>query len=513
VNLLALVDGQPRVLTLKMALLHYLNYRKTVLTRRTRFELEKARQRAHILEGLKIALDNLDAVIRTIREAKDTPTARTELMARFKLTEVQAEAILDMQLRRLAALERQKILQELKDVQALIGKLEDLLANPLKILKLVREDLVELKTKYGDARRTLILASEAADLTMEDLIPDQEVMITLTRRDYVKRLPIETYRVRGRGGKGIVGTVSREDDAVQHLLVASTHDDVLFFTNKGRVFQAKVHELPDQGRSARGMPLINFIRVAPDESVSAMIGVSDFSRGGYLVFVTRKGEVKRVKIDEFAAVRSSGLIAMALEPDDELVRVRRTAGNQDVILISREGQAMRFAEDEIRASARASGGVRGMRLDKGDAVVAAEVVQPGAELLIVSERGYAKRTDLDEFEPHGRGGGGVRAMSVAGKTGKIATARVVRPIDEVMVISAEGQVLRTPVEGISKQGRAAQGVILLNLAAKDRVAACAVLDGAIDRGGNGNGNGHAKDSLKDTKQAELPNLDGDGKTS
>jgi DNA gyrase/topoisomerase IV subunit A len=510
VNMLALVDGQPRVLTLKMALLHYLNYRKQVLTRRTQFELDKARAREHILQGLKIALDHLDAVIQTIRQAKDSPTARTELMAKFKLTEAQAEAILDMQLRRLAALERQKILQELKDVLAQIKKLEDLLANPLKILKLVREDLVELKTKYGDARRTQIQAKEAADLTLEDLIPDQEVVIIVTRRDYVKRLPSDTYRVRGRGGKGSLGTVSREDDGVQHLLVASTHDDILFFTNRGRVFQAKAHELPDQGRSARGMPLINFIKVAPDETVTAMVRVSDFARGGYFVFVTRKGEVKRVKLDEFAAVRSAGLIAMLLEGDDELVRARRSNGDQDVVLVSKNGQAMRFGEDEIRASSRASGGVRGMRLDKGDAVVAAEVVQPGAELLIVSERGFGKRTDLDEFPIHGRGGGGVKAMTVSAKAGKIATARIVRPIDEVMVISAEGQVLRTSVDGISNQGRAAQGVILMNLAASDRVAAVAILDGAIDRSGNGNGHTNGA-ALKAAAKPAKPRSDGKSK--
>jgi DNA gyrase subunit A len=513
VNMLALVDGQPRVLTLKMALLHYLNYRKGVLTRRTQFELEKARQRAHILEGLKIALDNLDAVIQTIRAAKDTPTARAELIAKFKLTEVQAEAILDMQLRRLAALERQKILQELKDVQTQIKKLEDLLANPLKILKLVRADLVELKNKYGDSRRTQIVPTEAEDLTLEDLIPQQEVVITVTHRDYVKRLPSDTYRVRGRGGKGVLGTVSREDDAVQHLLVANTHDDILFFTNRGRVFQAKAHELPDQGRSARGMPLINFIRIAPDETVQAMVRVQDFSKGGYFIFATRKGEVKRVTIDEFAAVRSNGLIAMQLEGDDELVRVRRSGGNQDVLLVSRHGQAIRFTEDEIRASGRASGGVRGMRLDGKDAVVAAEVVEPGAQLLLVTEKGYAKRTPLDEFPTQGRGGGGVRAMAVSPRNGGVATARVVRPIDEVMVISGEGQVLRTPVEGISEQGRTAQGVILMNLSAPDQVAAVAVLDGAVDRGngnGNGDGNGHTASDLKNTKKLKATPPGGNG---
>lgn len=495
VNMLALVDGQPRTLTLKMALLHYLNYRKTVLTRRTQFELEKARQRAHILEGLKIALDNLDAVIRTIRDARDAETARTSLMSVFKLSEVQAQAILDMQLRRLAALERQKILQELKETLALVGKLEGLLANPLKILHLVRDDLLELKTTYGDARRTQISAKEAVDLTLDDLIPEQEVVIIVTRRDYVKRLPSDTYRPHGRGSKGSMATVTKEDDGVQHLLVASTHHDVLFFTNRGRVFQTKAHELPDAGRSARGMPLINFIRVSPDETVTAALPVSDFGRGGFFLMVTRQGDVKRVKLEEFSSVRASGLIAMQLDQGDELVAVCCTRGNQDVLLVSRKGQAIRFNENEVRASSRASGGVRGMRLAAGDVVVAADVVEPGAELLVVNERGFAKRTDLAEFSTHGRGGGGVKAVTLSSKNGPVTTARIVRPHDEVMVISAEGTVLRTPVEGISKVGREGQGVILMNLDKGDRVAAVAILNGASERANgrsSGKANGHPK---------------------
>ncbi len=488
VNMLALVDGQPRTLTLKMALLHYLNYRKTVLTRRTQFELEKARQRAHILEGLKIALDNLDAVIQTIRQARDAETARTTLISKFKLSEVQAQAILDMQLRRLAALERQKILQELKDILTLIGKLEALLANPLKILYLVRDELIDLKTKYGDARRTQISTKEAANLTLDDLIPEQEVVIIVTRRDYVKRLPSDTYRVHGRGGKGSMSTVTKEDDGVQHLLVANTHHDILFFTNRGRVFQVKAHELPDAGRSARGMPLINFIKISPEETVTAALPVSDFARGGFFVMVTRKGDVKRVRLNEFASVRSNGLIAMVLDDGDELVAVRRTNGNQDLLLVSRSGQAIRFDENDVRASNRASGGVRGMRLDPGDWVVAADVVEPSAELLVVCERGFAKRTDLAEFSTHGRGGSGVRAVTISSKNGPVATARVVHPRDEVMVISAEGLVLRTPVEGISKIGRTGQGVILMNLDRTDRVAAVAVLDGSAERA-NGHANG------------------------
>ncbi|HEX5416614.1 MAG TPA: DNA gyrase subunit A [Chloroflexota bacterium] len=503
VNMLALVDGQPRVLTLKMALLHYLNYRKSVLTRRTQFELEKAQQRAHILEGLKIALDHLDEVIQTIRSAKDSPTARTQLIAKFKLSDAQADAILDMQLRRLAALERQKILQELKDVHALIKKLQDLLANPIKILRLVREDLVDMKTKYGDARRTQILASEAVDLTLDELIPEQEITIIVTHRDYVKRMPSDTYRVHGRGGKGAMSTVTRDDDAVQHLLVTSTHDDILFFTNRGRVFQLRAHELPDAGRSARGTPLINFIKIDPNETVTAALGVRDFSTGGYFVMATRKGEVKRVKLDEFSAVRSNGLIAMVLEPDDELVRVLRTNGKQDVMLLSHAGQGIRFPESEIRASSRNSGGIRGLRLAKNDSVVAAAVAEPGVDLLIVSEHGFAKRTPVDEFPTQGRGGGGVRALTVIAKNGPIAAARIVHDGDEVMVISENGLILRTPTEGISRIGRTAQGVILMNLDDADKVAAVAIISGG-NGGNDGSENGHANGNGRLRKEKTVP---------
>ncbi|HLH73754.1 MAG TPA: DNA gyrase C-terminal beta-propeller domain-containing protein, partial [Chloroflexota bacterium] len=361
----------------------------------------------------------------------------------------------------------------------------------------------ELKEKYGDARRTQISAKEAVDLTLDDLIPEQEVVIIVTKRDYVKRLPSDTYRPRGRGGKGSMATVTKEDDGVQHLLVTSTHHDVLFFTNRGRVFQTKAHELPDAGRSARGMPLINFIKIDPKETITAACAVSDFAKGGYFLLATRKGDVKRVRLEEFSAVRSNGLIAMQLDDGDELVAARRTSGNQDVILVSRSGQAARFSEVDVRASNRNSGGVRGMKLARGDVVVAAEVVESGADLLVVTENGYGKRTSLSEFEPHGRGGSGVRAIAQSKRNGLVSTARVVRSDDEVMVISADGLVLRTSVEGISRTGRAAQGVILMNLSSQDRVAAVAVLKGA-----NGPSNGHVngsaakKRSKKETAEEE-----------
>ncbi|MBI2939564.1 MAG: DNA gyrase subunit A [Chloroflexi bacterium] len=476
-NLLALVDGQPRVLTLKMALLHYLNYRKQVLTRRTEFELGRAKQREHILQGLKIALDHLDAVIQTIRQSRDADEARGALMAKFGLSEVQAQAILDMQLRRLAALERQKVLDELAEVQKLIAHLADLLAHPVRILHLVRDDLKHLVDKYGDERRTQIVLKESEDFSDEDLIPNQDVVIILTKRDYVKRTPNDSYRPRGRGTKGAMATVTREDDAVQHILAARAHDNLLFFTNQGRVYQLKAHQLPESSAQARGTPLINFVRLQAGETVTAVMAVEDFVPGAHCVLVTRRGEIKRVSLQDFSSVRSAGIGAMDLTAGDELGWARLTTGRQHIILASRHGQAIRFPEEEVRASSRGSGGVRAMRLAEGDDLVGADVVEEGGDLLAITQRGFGKRVRLDEFPTHGRGGGGVRALNVTDKTGPVATARVVQAADEVMMISAEGLVVRTAVDGISQLGRAASGVTLMNVDTSDTVAAITRLRG------------------------------------
>jgi DNA gyrase subunit A len=477
VNMLALVDGQPRVLTLKKGLSIFIEYRQIVLTRRTQFELEKARARAHILEGLKIALDNLDAVIATIRGSASAEVALNNLMARFGLSELQSRAILDMQLRRLAALERQKILDEYAEVMRTIAYLEDLLANPQKILYLVRDDLVELKEKFGDARRTRIVAAELGSFSEEDLIDHQEVMITISNRGYIKRMPCNTYQPQHRGGKGIKGMVFREEDALRHMIVADTHDHLLFFTDRGKVFHLKAYEVPDASRQAKGLPAINLISLDPGDVVTAVEAVSSFDEGDYFLMATRRGEIKKTPLHDFASVRSSGLIAMSLEDGDEMVWVHYCRKGDEVILVSEHGQSIRFSEAQLRAASRTSGGVRGIKLEPGDNLVAMEIVVSERDLLLVTSEGFGKRTNLSEFSPQGRGGGGVRALKVTSKTGPVAAARVVEPTEELVVISSGGLVIRTPVEMIPCYGRSSQGVNVMNLNEGDKVASISLTNG------------------------------------
>ena len=477
VNMLALVDGQPRILTLKKALAHFLEYRQSVLTRRTQFELEKARARAHILEGLKIALDNLDEVIDTIRRSASAEVAMDSLMAKFGLSEIQAKAILDMQLRRLAALERSKILEEYAEVLRTIAHLEDLLANPRKILCLVRDELIELKEKYGDERRTRIVAAEAEDFSDEDLIDHQDVLITLSNRGYIKRLPCDTYHAQNRGGRGIKGMVFREEDTLRYMLVADTHDSLLFFTDRGKVYQLKAHEVPDGARQGRGLPIVNLIALDPRETVTAVEAVPNFQEGDYFLMATRKGEIKKTPLQEFASVRPSGLIAMSLEEGDEVVSVRYCRKGAEVILVTEKGQSIRFSEEPLRAASRVSGGVRGIRLDSGDQLVAMEIVDPALDLLLVTSNGFGKRTPMREFPVQGRAGAGVIALKVTEKTGPVATARIVKLTDELVIISASGLVLRTPVERIPSYGRASQGVSVMHLREGDKVACISLTNG------------------------------------
>ncbi len=483
VNMLALVDGQPRVLTLKKALAYFLEYRQLVLTRRTQFELEKARARAHILEGLKIALDHLDAVIQTIRQSSSAEVALPNLMERFGLSEVQSRAILDMQLRRLAALERQKILDEYAEVLRTVAYLEDLLANPKKILCLVRDDLAELKQKYGDERRTRIVPMEAEAFREEDLIDHQEVLITLSQRGYIKRMPCDTYHAQHRGGKGIKGMVFREEDILRQMLVVDTHDNLLFFTDRGRVFRLKAYEVPEATRQAKGLPIINLISLDPKDVVTAVEAVPNFDEGDYFLMATRQGEIKKTPLRDFAAVRSNGLIATSLEEGDELVSVRYCRKGSEVILITEQGQSIRFSETVLRAASRTSGGVRGIRLEEGDRVVAMDIVDPELDLLLVTVDGFGKRTALAEFPVQGRGGAGVRALKVTDKTGPVAAARVVKPTEELLVVSAGGLVIRTPVERIPCYGRSSQGVNVMNLNEGDKVASISSANGnGKDRG-------------------------------
>jgi len=478
VNMLALVDGvQPRVLGLRRILELHIIHRQEILTRRTQFELERARRRAHILEGLKIALDNLDAIIKTIRESRTSESARNNLMKGFSLSEVQATAILDMQLRRLAALERKKIEDEYRELLKEIARLEDLLASPHKILQLIKDDVTYLKETYGDARRTRIVDADG-EISDEDLIPELNVLVTMTNRGYVKRIPDGVYRTQRRGGRGVTGVTMREADGVQHLVAANTHDSLLFFTNRGRVFQLKVYDLPDVGRMAKGMAVVNLLSLQPNESITTLLPVRDFKEAEYLFFCTRNGRIKRTALDQFSAVRSTGLIAITLDDDDELAWVRMTSGNDDIILVTEQAKAIRFDEGDARAMGRPAAGVIGIRLGVSDRVMAAIVIDDiaaGNDLLLVSENGFGKRTAVSEFNVQHRGGQGVTAMRLTTRNGKLASAELVTPDQEVMLMSNDGIVIRTRVEQISRYGRQTQGVAVMRLGSGDRVVSMTVL--------------------------------------
>jgi DNA gyrase subunit A len=483
INMLALVDGQPRVLSLKEALQYYIDFRHEVITRRSRFELKAAKARAHILEGLKIALEHIDRVIAIIKKSETADTARHELMTSFGLSQAQAQAILDMQLRRLANLERQKLLDEYAEVVKTIAYLEDLLANPRRIFVLIKEEVSKLKSEYGDRRRTQISEEEVTEFREEDLIPHQRVVVTLSTRGFVKRVSTRSYRPQHRGGKGIIGMVTREADAVRLLVVADTHDNLLFFTNRGKVFHLKCYEIPaDSSRVAKGTAVINLFSVADNERVTAMVALADFKPGVYLLMATCRGEIKKTTVGSFAAVRSSGLIAMDLEPADELVAARLATDQGDVLLITQQGQAIRFAVSDLRAVSRTSGGVRGIRLSPDDQVVGMDIVHPDAYVLAVTTGGFGKLTPVAAYPRKHRAGSGVRTFRLSEKTDKIAAAEEVSLSQQAMIISAEGIVIQTPVKekdprkGITIQGRSTQGVRLMKLDAGDRVVAIACFD-------------------------------------
>ena len=480
VNMLALVDGQPRVISLREALQYYIDFRHQVITRRSKFELKQAKARAHILEGLKIALDHINKVIAAIKKSATAEAARKALMSGFGLSQAQAQAILDMQLRRLANLERKKIADEYAELVKTIAYLEDLLANPKRILLLIKEEVSQLKEGFGDERRTEISEEEITEFREEDLIPHQRVVVTLSQRGFVKRVVSRSYRSQHRGGRGIIGMVTREADAVRLLVVADTHDHLLFFTNRGRVFYLKCHEIPaDISRVAKGTAVINLFSVADKERVTAMVALPDFAPGSYLLMATRLGEVKKTTADKFAAVRSSGLIAMDLEAGDELVAARLATDKDDMLLVSQEGQAIRFAVKDLRAASRTSGGVRGIRLSSADQVVAMDVVRPKSYVLVATSGGFGKLTPVEAYPRQHRAGGGVRTFKLVEKTGQVSAAEVVSLAQQVMIVSAEGIVIQTPVkekdpkQGISIQGRSTQGVRLMKLDPGDEVVAIA----------------------------------------
>jgi DNA gyrase subunit A len=482
-NMLALVSGQPRVISLKEALSNYIDFRRQVITRRSRFELKVAKGRAHILEGFKIALDNIDRVVDTIRKSGTIETARRNLMTNFGLAQAQAQAILEMQLRRLANLEQRKLLDEYAELVKTIAYLEDLLANLKRMLLLIKEEVAEVKSKFSDRRRTEIVAEGMAEFSEVDLIPHQRMVVTLSNRGFVKRVPSRAYTPQHRGGKGIIGMVTREKDAARFLVVTDTHDNLLFFTNRGRVFSIKCYEIPaDSSRVAKGMAVINLFPIPDGERVTAVIAVSEFKPGSYLLLATCRGEIKKTAMENFNSVRSSGLIAMSLEKGDELVAACLGTDSDDIILVTEKGQSIRFAVKSLRASLRTSGGVRALRLVAEDQVVSVDIAHPDAFLLIVTDGGYGKLTAVNDYPRQHRAGSGVRTFRTIEKTGAVAAAKVVTQSQQLMIISADGIITRTPVreedprKGITVQGRSTQGVRLMRLGHSDSVVAIATLD-------------------------------------
>lgn len=478
VNMLALVDGAPKVISLKEALQHYVDFRREVITRRSRYELKQAKARAHILEGLRIALDNIDAVIKTIRESETADSARKNLMERFKLSQLQAQAILDMQLRRLAGLERKKIEEEYAEVIKTIAYLEDLLANPRRILEVIKQDVADLKSKYGDKRRTEISEQGKLDFSEEDLIPHERVVVTLSARGFIKRIPSKHYALQHRGGKGIIGQVTREEDAVRILTVADTHDDLYFFTDKGKVFYLKCHEIPaGSTRTSKGLAIINLLSIANEERVTAMVATTGLMPGTSMVMATKLGEVKKTTVEKFTQVRSNGLIAMDLAPGDELVSVCLAKDDDDVLMVTRKGQSIRFEVSTLRSASRTSGGVRGMKVAPGDTVIGMDTIIKGGYVLVVTEKGYGKVTPEDQYPKQKRAGSGVRTFKIVEKTGEVTAFRVVTPAHQVMLVSAEGMMTRTPVKeedprhGITTQGRSTQGVRVMTLEEGDKLVA------------------------------------------
>ncbi len=475
INMLALVEGgrQPKVLTLKRMLQEYVEHRREVIRRRTEFDLNKARDRSHILEGLKIALDNIDAIIRTIRESRTAESARNNLIRNFTLSERQAQAILDMQLRRLAALERKKIEDEYNEVIKLIAELEDILANPLKVLHLIQTDLRDIKERFGDARRTRIVPDVSGEVSDEDLIPDIRVLISLTSRGYIKRQNADTYRTQRRGGRGIKGMITREQDIVRHLLTCGSLDNLLFFTDRGKVYQLKAHEVPDSSRTAKGLPLVNLISLEPGEQVTSMLAVPEFD-GEYLVMATQRGKIKRTVLREYSQVRSNGLIAIGLEEGDVLGWVRVSNGTEDILLTTARGQTVRFTQSEVRPMGRPATGVNGVNLSRTDRVVSMQLAEEGADLLVVTANGFGKRTSISEYPTKGRATGGVITIKLRSAKDEVASASIVRDSSLLTFITSSGVVMRTSADEISQLGRLTQGVTIVNLNSGDRVGALSV---------------------------------------
>ncbi len=470
-NLLALVDNRPQTMTLREMLQHFINHRRDVIVRRTRYDKEQAEKRAHILEGLRIALDNIDEIVQLIKESRDTAQAKTALMDRFSLTDVQAQAILDMRLARLTGLERGKIEEEYKELLRLIAEFEAILASERKVLELVQADMMDLKAKYGDARRTEIQAAEG-EFSVEDLIADEDMVISLSHLGYIKRLPVNTYRRQRRGGRGVTGQSTREDDFVERIFIASTHAYVLVFTNLGRVYWLKVHEIPQAGRTAKGKAIVNLVQMKPGERIASVAPVRSFDPGSYLFFATRHGQVKKTELTAYANPRRDGIIAIGLADGDEIIGVALTDGKREVVLAKAQGRSIRFNEEAVRAMGRTARGVRGVTLDgPEDQVIGMVVLQrPGSEILAVTERGYGKRSPVEEYRVTGRGGKGIITIKASDRNGPLMAIREVKTDDELMITSRNGIVIRLPIRDVSVLGRNTQGVRLINLDEGDTVA-------------------------------------------
>ena len=474
VNMVALVDGvNPRTLSLRQVLNHYLDHQREVVTRRTKDELERAERRAHVLEGYLIALDNLDEVIAVIRGSDDADTARSDLMTRFGLTEIQAQAILDMRLRALTGLERKKIKDEHDDLMERIGELRAILADESRLMALIREEMLEIKEAFADDRRTEIVPAEG-EIDLEQLIAEEDMVISITASGYIKRIALSAYRTQGRGGVGVIGMDMKEDDYIEHLFVASTHDYLLFFTTVGKVYRVKVHELPQGNRQSKGRALVNVLPLRQDEYVRAVIDTRDYSEGKFLLFATRKGIVKKTEFKSYDTIlKADGIIALKVREGDELVGVRLTDGDDDVLMVSRNGSAVRFSEHDVRAMGRDTTGVAGMKLRASDEVIAVEIARDDQDLLVVTENGYGKRTRVDEYPIKGRGTMGVLTIRYTESRGRLAGAMIVKDAYEVMFISTDGTVIRQSADGISRMGRSTQGVRLMNLREADKVSSIA----------------------------------------
>ncbi|MDD3818930.1 MAG: DNA gyrase subunit A [Actinomycetota bacterium] len=473
--MLALVDGIPKTLNLRSLIDEYIKHRYNVVVRRTKYELKKAEEREHILQGLLIALDNLDEVIKTIRSSKDVPTARERLVKKFKLTVIQAQAILDLRLHRLTGLERDKIKEEHKQLIELIDRLKKILGDDKLIYGVIKEELKEIKKKYGDERRTDI-TTDISDIEIEDLIPEEENVISISHSGYIKRVPVTTYRKQGRGGKGVTGTNLKEDDFVEHLFIASTHHYIMFFSNMGKVYRIKVHQIPTGSRMSKGKAIVNLLPFAPGERVAAIIAVKDYGEDQYLIMATKKGMIKKTSIEAYNTSRKDGIIAINIKEGDELIGVEKSSGTDDIIMVSRNGQAIRFSEKDCRPMGRASQGVIGMRLSKNDEVLSMMVVkETDADLFVLTENGYGKRTKLSEYKKQKRGGLGVRTLKITRKKGKVSGAGILKDEYDVMVISDTGVLIRIPAKSISRMGRSTEGVKIINLGDKAKVASYSIV--------------------------------------